>query len=194
MHMKICFAVAFFASCLLLQGSAQERRIKLCNGELVSEKDYFESIRLIDKISKNVGPDAYRKYTDGSVSYVGKLLMMRFGVLPLVNTNEMHLVSQGYKVHDVSSEGCRITALSTKDFDPQYDIFVLALAAYSDREYANVLMLRKVGSFKYTTTGGGSRIIPKYEMGERITKEEYLSGIAGKLKCAPDKHLKKTEA
>jgi len=110
---------------------------------------------------------------------------MRYGIIPVVNTNGMKLIDGGYKVHDVSVEGSRITAVHRTDANPEDDIFVLDLAGYSEREYVNILMLRQVGAFTYTTTAGGSRTIPKYEKGEQITKEEYRSVMNGKSRIAP---------
>jgi len=48
-------------------------------------------------------------------------------------------------------------------------------------------MLRRIGAYTYTTAVGGTRTIPKYEMGEKITKEEYESVMSGKVKLKPVK-------
>lgn len=184
--MKIWWALFFVVLVSMPFGApAAEQRFKLYNGEVVTLSEYNKTIELIQNICAKVGAEAYRKYSDGSVCFLGRLLSMRYGTIPTVNTNGMSLIDAGFKVLDVSPEGCRIQPVLTMFSSSKYDLFVVGLAGFSDREYVNILMLRRIGAYSYVTVGGGSRTIPKYEMGERITKEEYLSVMSGKAKVKP---------
>jgi hypothetical protein len=80
------------------------QQIKLFNGKLVSSDEYKQTVALIEKLVSRTRADAYRKYSDGSVAFVGTLLQMRYGIIPAVNNN-MLLIDHGYKVRDVMNEG-----------------------------------------------------------------------------------------
>ncbi len=158
---------------------------RLYNGEILTMEEINECENHISNIVSNVGSGAFVKFSNGSIVYLGKLLLVRYGLIPkitystptTIHTNEIILIDDGYTVHDVSSEGCRITC-ETHPWQPDYkDIFVVGLAGYSDREYVNILMLRSIGSYTYSTVTGGSRTIPKFEAGVPCTKEQYLEYI-----------------
>jgi hypothetical protein len=144
-----------------------------------------ETQKLVNQIASNVGPRAFVKFSNGCAMYVGKLLSMRYGLIPpltypstnTVHTNRIILIDYGYTVHDVTTEGCRITC-ETHPWQPDYkDIFVVGLTGYSDRKYNDILMLRSVGSYTYSAVSGASRTIPKFEVGVPCTKEEYLEFV-----------------
>jgi hypothetical protein len=158
---------------------------RLYNGEVQTMDEIAETQKLINQIASNVGTRAFVKFSNGSTVYVGKLLSVRYGLIsPLtypgtntVHTNKIILIDYGYTVHDVTTEGCRITC-DTHPWQPDYkDIFVVGLTGYSDRKYDNILMLRSLGSYTYSAVSGASRTIPKFEVGVPCTKEEYLEFV-----------------
>jgi hypothetical protein len=135
--------------------------------------------KIIESNLENVGPDAYRKYSDGSVAYLGLLLYMRDGLITnsgpaYAYLEKMVVIDTGYRVEDVGDGGCRIMPLKSSAYqDHGNDCFVVGLKGFRGRQYLDVLMVRKIGSYNYTTVTGASRRIPKCELGERATKEEY---------------------
>lgn len=155
---------------------------QLVDGTTITAETYSEMMRTIESITGKMGADAYRKYSDGSVAYLGKLLYMKYHIIPMVDTNGMKLTLFGYKIRDITPDGSRIQCFVSEDELAENDLFVVGLAGYSDRSYRQILMVRQIGSYVYSTAAGGTRVIPKYEMGERITKEQYLAVMSGKLK------------
>jgi hypothetical protein len=149
------------------------------NGYFHDKKDRFTLIqRIVASVSKTESP--FRKYSDGSVMYLGKMLSVWAGILPkTMDMNEFVIIFHGFKIYDVLDDGCRIAQFLSNGNISEKDIFVknLPVKAYSDREYGNLLMLRYVGSYEYFTVNGSSRTIPKYEAGKEITKEEYLKAL-----------------
>jgi hypothetical protein len=145
------------------------------NAKVARENQRNDILRILEQ----VGPDAYRKYSDGTVAYLGLLLFRHEGFI--TNTgpqytylDKMAVIDTGYKVEDVDDEGCRISALKGSAYqDRDSDIFVVGQQGYSGRTYSDVLMLRIVGDYTYKTVSGASRKIPKFELGQRATKAEY---------------------
>ena len=133
----------------------------------------------IERILAQVGPDAYRKYSDGSVAYLGLLLYMQGGFVTnsgpaYAYLYKLRVIRVVYKVEDVADEGCRISPWKGSAYqDQDNDIFVAGLQRYTGRTYSDILMVRFVGDYAYKTVTGGSRTIPKFELGQRATREEY---------------------
>jgi hypothetical protein len=155
---------------------------RLFNGEIQTSEQIAEAQKLINDIVANVGKEAFMKFSNGSIAYVGKMLSIRYGLLPpvpspteTIHTNTVILIDYGYEVHDVTPNGCRITC-EANPWQPDYkDLFVVGLTGYSDRQYKNILMLRLLGDYTYNTVNGGSRTIPKFEVGTPCTRDEYLA-------------------
>ena len=173
--------VVFLASFNLVPAQIQQKpRLTLYNGDVVTEAERLERIRLIEsivtKFSANGSP--YRQFSDGSVCYLGKVLYEVFGLL-VPNTNGVNIMLDGFQVHDISDNGCRVTSQKT-----ERDCFITNLqdqyTVYSDRSYSQILMMHKTGDYTYKTVAGGSRTIPKFELGKSITKDQYTAAIKGK--------------
>ena len=104
----------------------------------------------IERILENVGPDAYRKYSDGTVAYLGLLLYRHDGFITNSGSaytylDKMAVINTGYKVEDVADEGSRISPLRGSAYqDNDNDIFVVGLQGYSGRTYSDILMVRLV--------------------------------------------------
>ena len=150
------------------------------NREIVrAREERMELRRSIDTTLQKIGPDAYRKYSDGTIAYLGLLLYRHHGFItnsgPAYDyLDEMAVITTGYKVEDVNDQGCRIAPLAGSSMSRDNDIFVVGMTgAYSGRTYSDILMVRKVGSYSYKTVAGASRRIPKYDSGERVSNAEY---------------------
>lgn len=152
---------------------------KLFNGDTGSEleiKTLSETTqRLVSMVKSN---EFFVKFSDGSVASVGKLVYEKIGLFPQSTNKSISIIMFQYKVLDVTDDGCRIE----KDDDARTDDrdrFVVGLSGYSGRSYSgsNLIPVRRIGSYTYKTVSGASRTIPKFEVGEAITKEEYLTAI-----------------
>jgi len=55
---------------------------RLYNGEVQTMDEIAETQKLINQIASNVGTWAFVKFSNGSTIYVGKLLSMRYGLIP----------------------------------------------------------------------------------------------------------------
>jgi hypothetical protein len=132
----------------------------------VSKKQIFSHPRSTDKwmVLKNQSPGT------NCLSVIQALLLC--GLVCQVAAEDPPLM-----LKDVTDAGCRISAISTGgDFQTEGDIFVDGLTGvHSDRTYSDPMMVRRIGFYTYTTVVGGSRTIPRYEVGVPITKEEYLA-------------------
>ncbi len=78
-----------------------------------AKQERENSRRNIEAILQEMGPDAYRKYSDHTIAYLGLLLYMRDGFITnsspaYAYLDQMALIDTGYKVADVTDEGCRI--------------------------------------------------------------------------------------
>jgi hypothetical protein len=136
--------------------------------------------RAIDKALRIQGPDAVRKYSDGAVASLKVLLEKCYGLVPKTDSSaveacleQMILIGRGYKVEEVTKEGCRIGPPDGESSDHANDIFVVGLQGNSGQQYTNILMVRHVGKWIYATSTGASCVIPKCELGERTTIGEY---------------------
>jgi hypothetical protein len=129
----------------------------------------------VAKFSQTESP--YRKWKDGSVSYLGKVLYQRLHILPKVPTEKALVFGGGYVVADVNEEGQRIILYNelTGDLSDE-DIFVVGLrrGKPGDSFRISLLFTRIDGDYTYTTVQGKKRTIPRHETGVGITKEEYL--------------------
>ena len=141
--------------------------------------------RVLAKVSDSVkgvaqrGESPFRTWTDGSVSYYGKFLYQALGVLPPTkSTNHVSLLVHGYKVADVTETGCRIFPLNAAgETQTEEDMFLIGLQGLTDRSYEGPLLYRTTGSYSYQTVSGGTRTIPKCELGEDATMKEYLEPL-----------------
>jgi hypothetical protein len=124
----------------------------------------------------------YRRWTDGTVSYLGKSLFISYGIIPKTTGKGGHtLMYKGFKVVDVTEAGCRVEPLNSDGYTGDLDIFVSGMSGYySGREYDGVLFALKTGSYTYNTTSGASRTIPKYELGTPITQQEFVQAVSKK--------------
>jgi hypothetical protein len=132
----------------------------------------------VARYSKTESP--YRKWKDGSVSYLGKVLYERLGILPRNPKEEAVVFAGGYVVADVTSEGSRIILYNeiTADLSGE-DIFVGGLHRGKPGESfrISVLFTRSDGDYTYVTITGKKRTIPRHDKGVGITKEQYLAAV-----------------
>ena len=172
--------LALCATSLTVKGQAPPQQfVTLYNGESVTAAERTHRIKYIEETVTKAAliAAAYRKFSDGSYGYLGKTLYEEEGIIPPSNaTNRLRVVKFGYKVLDSTESGCRIAPLSTKG-EPGYDndIFVVGLGGYTDRTYGSLLLMKRLGDYRYTTVSGSSRTIPKYDAGEPSTKEAFLA-------------------
>ncbi|HOX55374.1 MAG TPA: hypothetical protein PLC99_00630 [Verrucomicrobiota bacterium] len=126
-----------------------------------------QKAKRIGAIVQSAGADAYRKYSDGTVAFLGVVLYRHEGL----NTNtgsayayldRIAVLDEGFRVEDAAGNGCRISPLRRSGNDN--DIFVVGLSGYSGRIYHDVLTVRRVGDYKYTTVRDSSRTIPRFEL------------------------------
>lgn len=138
--------------------------------------------QIISNLEQSKSHNLYRKWSNGAVSYMGKLFFEYYEIIPEQSSViGVKLLPGGYKVLDVTSEGARIITFKRNSFDLNHenDFFVEGLGGvFSDRTYVTPTMIRKIGAHTYSTVNGGSRTIPKYEIGERSTKQDYLEFVA----------------
>ena len=189
--MKGCMVlISVLVSSMALHAQVEEKKVKLANGDEITQSEYDKRINLITNTCAKVGEDAYRKYSDGSVCYLGALLRARYGITPDVNTNGIVLIDGGYKILDARAEGTIMKPKPSPFLSSDSDCLVIGLAGLIGAQYKHVLMLRKVGDYTYFMPDKKSKkvpseVIPKYEMGDRISKEAYLAATGAKSKPEP---------
>jgi len=118
-------------------------------------------------------PDPFRRWSDGSASFVGDVLWERSqdGYAPSPGDEKIHIVLGGFNVLDVTDGGVRIHTPGSQHG------YVKGMTGYSARSYSRNLMLKRTGSYHYKTILGSTRNIPGYEYGQPITQEEYLKSL-----------------
>lgn len=113
----------------------------------------------------------YKQWSDGTCSYLGKELYIKYKLIPIL-TNNVSCVTKcigTYKILDVDVNGCRIAPIYNEDDDT----FITGLKGYSGRTYYDNIFIKEIGDYKYRTVMGSVRVIPKYEYGSPITKEQF---------------------
>jgi hypothetical protein len=139
---------------------------------------------IIDEVQKAVSQckEPYRRWSDGSVSFLGKELFIRGGIIPRTSDPKVEFLSfKNYRVLDVSQDGCRVVYKKDEGNSDDSDAFIVGLkGVFSGRAYEDVLFARYVGPYAYNTVAGGSRTIPKYEYGTPISKEEFIKAVSPK--------------
>jgi hypothetical protein len=174
---------------------ARNQRIQDQRREAIRAREEIErKTKLIQTTLATAGLDAFRKYSDGTVAYMGFFLYRREGLIatnsapPRAGLENVALIDVAFRIEDVTDEGCRITPLlGTRGIDRDIDLFIVGLKGYSGRKYSDVLMVRHIGSYQYKTVTGATRVIPKMELGERATKDEYKEFFWGKKQQAAQK-------
>ncbi len=143
------------------------------------------------KQSDEAQPKQYMKYKDGTVIFVGKWFYQYYGVITNDDTfNNFTHFPYGIKIADITDDGCRVYPMkqtSDGDTEPDYDndCFIEGYSGLSDRTYYFIEFLKCDGVFTYSTTGGSSRTIPKYEIGVEVTKDDYLNYLISIGKVIP---------
>lgn len=137
--------------------------------------------RQIKSIVAKAGPHAFRRYSDGTVASLALVLCIREGLLEGAHPKcryleNLVLIEGGYTVKANIEGGCIVVPLRRGPRQPQEEeLFVDGLNASSNQEQSDMLMLRRNGNYRYTTSQGARRKIHKFETGERATQEEYVA-------------------
>ena len=169
--------------CSAGQRDYETREDEKRTGYRKSDNDLKTIKELLSNLEESESPCQYRKWSNGMFSYVGKLFFENWGIIPTQSKPfGINLLYNGYKVLDLTDEGARIVPYKCRDeLDYEHDVFIVGLfGVYSDRSYGDIMMTRHIGSFTYKTTSGGSRTIPKCEIGEPATKQQYVAWMTPK--------------
>lgn len=153
---------------------------RLYNGALATAED-IDAIR--DNITYSAANSpAFVKFSDGSIYDLRKMLSVRDGLIPQTNdpasdnihTNIVIVIDGGYRVQGIASNGCCVTLLHTPSMHIDKDLFVVGLRGRINMHYHDVIMVRAIGVYNYIHEDGLSTSIPKFEMGNLCTREEYM--------------------
>lgn len=123
----------------------------------------------VKRITKRT-PDPFRRWSDGSVSYIGEVVWERSqeGYTPSPEDLEIQVVLGGFAVLEVSGVGAKVQTRTAGR------CYVSGMTDFGIKTYSKNLMLKRTRDYTYKTVLGSVVRLPGFEYGVPITEEEYL--------------------
>ena len=160
------------------QNRVQQNQFAITEAQRREYAIFKAKVKPVEDILAKVGPDAYRKFSDGTVASLELLLWIKYRLTSLADCKYRYVdkvvLVENFTVKETTGDGCRIAALERNLLQGQEEEwFVDGLRISNDHPQPLILILSKHGNCNYTTIKGARRKILKFELGERATKEEY---------------------